>query len=131
MITNNLKVLRKAVGLSQTEAADRLGISRMELYRIETGKKDLPLSLVFRMLHVYHVLPHRFCVSDLYELYPGSFGRFAAWSRLDFMKRHKKPLVHGTPEPLSTNQGALNHTNNTEVSHAQKAVHDDEDDMPP
>lgn len=98
---NKLVSLRKSVGLSQKEAAEKLGISRMELYRIETGKTDVTLNIVFRMILVYRLQPWKLSVQDLHELFPGSFRKFASWAN-DYMfrKLHNTQSAHSAVETV-------------------------------
>lgn len=46
---NRLKVLRAERDWSQSELADRLGVSRQTINSIETGKYDPSLPLAFRI----------------------------------------------------------------------------------
>lgn len=50
-----LKALRKARGLTQTEAAERAGLSRQTLYRAEQGDNPT-LHTVIRLLRAYGAL---------------------------------------------------------------------------
>lgn len=52
MIGDRLEALRRARGLTQTEAADRAGLSRNTLYRAEQGDNPTLLTVV-RLLRVY------------------------------------------------------------------------------
>lgn len=52
MIGGRLEALRKARGLTQSEAADRAGLGRNTLYRAEQGNNPT-LHTVIRLLRVY------------------------------------------------------------------------------
>lgn len=51
-IGRRLRALRKARGLTQTEAAERTGLARNTLYRAEQGDNPTLLTIV-RLLRVY------------------------------------------------------------------------------
>lgn len=51
-IGGRLKALRRARGLTQTEAAERAGLGRNTLYRAEQGDNPTLLTLI-RLLRVY------------------------------------------------------------------------------
>lgn len=53
---DRLRTLRKARALTQTDAAERAGLSRNTLYRAEQGDNPTLLTLV-RLLRVYGRLP--------------------------------------------------------------------------
>lgn len=55
-IGHRLRVLRRARGLTQTEVAERAGLSRNTLYRAEQGDNPT-LQTVIRLLRTYGRLP--------------------------------------------------------------------------
>lgn len=126
-----LAELRKSVGLSQKEAAEKLGISRMELYRIESGRNDVTLNIVFRMILVYRLQPWKLSVQDLYELFPGSFRKFASWANAYMFKRlHKNESAHSAVEPAK-NQVRCHPNILTEETDADlEDLFDDIEDLP-
>ncbi len=52
-MNNRLKVLRAERGWSQSDLAERLGISRQSVNAIETGRYDPSLPLAFRIADVF------------------------------------------------------------------------------
>lgn len=50
---NNLRVLRAERNWSQSELADRLGVSRQTVHAIEADKYDPSLPLAFTIAHVF------------------------------------------------------------------------------
>jgi putative transcriptional regulator len=52
-MNNRLKVLRAARNWSQSDLADRLGVSRQSVNAIETGKYDPSLPLAFRIAELF------------------------------------------------------------------------------
>lgn len=52
---NRLKVLREQAGLSQSECAEALGVSRQTVISIEKGHFDPRLSLAFRIGRLFEV----------------------------------------------------------------------------
>lgn len=50
---NRLKVLRAERDWSQSDLADRLGVSRQSVNAIETGKYDPSLPLAFRIAELF------------------------------------------------------------------------------
>lgn len=128
---NKLVSLRKSVGLSQKEAAEKLGISRMELYRIESGRTDVTLNIVFRMILVYRLQPWKLSVQDLHELFPGSFRKFASWvNDYMFRKLHNHQSAHSAVEPAK-NQSRCPPTIPTEKTYSDSEdLFDDIDDLP-
>lgn len=52
---NRLRVLREGVGLSQSECAEALGVSRQTVISIEKGHFDPRLSLAFRISRLFAV----------------------------------------------------------------------------
>jgi putative transcriptional regulator len=52
-MNNRLKVLRAERDWSQSELADRLGVSRQSVNAIETGRYDPSLPLAFRIATVF------------------------------------------------------------------------------
>ena len=51
---NNIKKLREKAGLTQEEAAARLGIDRSVLSKIENGKYELNSIVLFKMAKYYN-----------------------------------------------------------------------------
>lgn len=52
-MNNRLKALRTERGWSQSDLAERLGISRQSVNAIETGRYDPSLPLAFRIADVF------------------------------------------------------------------------------
>ncbi len=52
-MTNRLRVLRATRNWSQSDLADRLGVSRQSVNAIETGKYDPSLPLAFRIAETF------------------------------------------------------------------------------
>jgi putative transcriptional regulator len=52
-VKNRLKVLRAERDWSQSDLADRLGVSRQSVNAIETGKYDPSLPLAFRIADLF------------------------------------------------------------------------------
>jgi putative transcriptional regulator len=52
-MTNRLRVLRAERGWSQTDLAERLGVSRQSVNAIETGRYDPSLPLAFRIAELF------------------------------------------------------------------------------
>ena len=52
-MNNRLKVLRAGRNWSQSDLADRLGVSRQSVNAIETGKYDPSLPLAFRISELF------------------------------------------------------------------------------
>lgn len=50
---NKVRQLRQAKGWSQTELADRLGVSRQTVSAIENGKYDPSLPLAFKIASLF------------------------------------------------------------------------------
>lgn len=55
MMDNKLKVLRAMHDWSQTDLADRLGVSRQTISSIEKGKYDPSLILAFKIAHLFEM----------------------------------------------------------------------------
>lgn len=53
---NRLKVLRAERDWSQSDLADKLGVSRQSVNAIETGKYDPSLPLAFTIAEVFEML---------------------------------------------------------------------------
>ena len=68
-IGHRLRVLRRARGLTQTEAAERAGLSRNTLYRAEQGDNPT-LQTVIRLLRTYGRLPSFEAVGPAVEVSP-------------------------------------------------------------
>ena len=54
-----LKEIRKEKGLSQQEVADKLGINRTSLSKIENGKQELSSTQLFQLSRLYEVDPYK------------------------------------------------------------------------
>lgn len=54
-ITNRLRELREASGMTQVEVAGRVGVTRQTLIAIERGKYSPTLELAFQLCRVYGV----------------------------------------------------------------------------
>lgn len=54
-VTNSLRALREAAGLTQAEVARRVGVTRQTLIAIEQGRYSPTLELAFQLCHVYGV----------------------------------------------------------------------------
>ncbi len=52
-VNNRLKVLRATHNWSQSDLAERLGVSRQSVNAIETGKYDPSLPLAFRIAELF------------------------------------------------------------------------------
>ena len=51
----NISNFRKGKNLSQNELAEKLGISREHLAKIETAKRGISLKLLFRMTEILEI----------------------------------------------------------------------------
>lgn len=56
---DRLSTLRKAAGLSQSEIAEKLGISRSSYQYYERNERDLPASLLFKLCEFFDDDAHR------------------------------------------------------------------------
>lgn len=63
-----LSTLRKAAGLSQSELAERLGISRSSYQYYERNERDLPSSLLLRICELFDDDAHRILTGQPSEL---------------------------------------------------------------
>ena len=54
-IALKLRVLREQRGLTQKEAAELAGVSRLTLYRLESGKQAFYMSTVTKIARAYGV----------------------------------------------------------------------------
>jgi putative transcriptional regulator len=52
-VTNHLRALRAERGWSQSDLAERLGVSRQSVNAIETGRYDPSLPLAFRIAELF------------------------------------------------------------------------------
>ncbi|MGY8809086.1 MAG: helix-turn-helix transcriptional regulator [Fidelibacterota bacterium] len=52
---NNIKELRKNLGISQQILADRLSVSRQTINAIETGKFDPSLTLTIKLVRFFKI----------------------------------------------------------------------------
>ena len=53
-----LKKIRKKLGLSQQEIADKLGITKQSISKIETGTNDLSKNLIGALVDYYNINPN-------------------------------------------------------------------------
>lgn len=51
---NHVRALRAAMGMSQGDLADALGVSRQSINAIETGRFDPSLPLAFRIARLFN-----------------------------------------------------------------------------
>ena len=56
-VSNRLRLLREAAGMTQGEFADALGVSRGHISNIESGKAEPSLSLLWNVERKFHLLP--------------------------------------------------------------------------
>ena len=54
-VTNRIRALREAGGLTQAELAQRIGVTRQTLIAIEQGRYSPTLELAFQIAHVFEV----------------------------------------------------------------------------
>lgn len=54
-VTNSIRVLRDARGLTQAELASRVGVTRQTLIAIEAGRYSPTLELAFQLARVFEV----------------------------------------------------------------------------
>ncbi|MCR2792338.1 helix-turn-helix transcriptional regulator [Microbacterium sp. zg.Y625] len=52
-VTNDIRTLREATGLTQAELARRIGVTRQTLIAIEQGKYSPTLELAFQIARVF------------------------------------------------------------------------------
>jgi putative transcriptional regulator len=52
-VRNNLRILRAERDWSQSDLAERLGVSRQTVHALETGKYDPSLPLAFKIARVF------------------------------------------------------------------------------
>lgn len=64
-MNNRLRVLRAEREWSQTDLADRLGVSRQTIHAIETGKYDPSLPLAFAIARLFGKL-----IEEIFEPRP-------------------------------------------------------------
>lgn len=57
MVGNRLRILREKSGLTQTQLADRVGVSQSLIAQIESGKKRLYVDLLYDIVNVLLVPP--------------------------------------------------------------------------
>ena len=60
IISNNIRKLRKNVGLSQEVFAEKLGCSREFISRVENRKEKVSLKMILTLSEVFHVPPAYF-----------------------------------------------------------------------
>jgi len=56
--SNRIRELRKRVGLTQTDMADRLGISQPQFARLENGKNEITMSQLRKVASILGVKPY-------------------------------------------------------------------------
>jgi putative transcriptional regulator len=54
-VTNSIRALREAAGLTQAELAGRVGVTRQTLIAIEAGRYSPTLELAFQLARVFGV----------------------------------------------------------------------------
>ena len=54
-VTNSIRAVREAAGMTQVELARRVGVTRQTLIAIEQGKYSPTLELAFRIARVFRV----------------------------------------------------------------------------
>ncbi|BDR53797.1 transcriptional regulator [Bombiscardovia nodaiensis] len=54
MLKTNLKQARQAQGITQTELADRVGVRRETIIRLENGRYNPSLKLAMDLAQVFH-----------------------------------------------------------------------------
>jgi len=54
-VTNSIRAIREATGLTQAELAKRIGVTRQTLIAIEQGKYSPSLELAFQIARVFAV----------------------------------------------------------------------------
>jgi putative transcriptional regulator len=54
-VTNSIRALREAAGLTQAELASRVGVTRQTLIAIEAGRYSPTLELAFQLARVFGV----------------------------------------------------------------------------
>lgn len=54
-VTNSIRALRDARGLTQAELASRVGVTRQTLIAIEAGRYSPTLELAFQLVRVFEV----------------------------------------------------------------------------
>ena len=65
-----LKELRQSIGFSQASLAKELGISKMAVSYIETGKLRLSLSIASRLIIVFGSKGIKLSMDDIYRHLP-------------------------------------------------------------
>lgn len=101
-IGRQLRAAREAAGLAMFEAADRLGVARSTMSRIETGLGSVSMNLARAMMRLY-----RWEDDDLLDLVRTSH-RPGWWKQYGFSDKHFIALESGASR-LSTFQPSLIH----------------------
>lgn len=65
-VTNSIRTVREAAGLTQAELAARIGVTRQTLIAIEQGKYSPSLELAFQIARVFGI-----GLDDVFQ-YPGA-----------------------------------------------------------
>lgn len=58
-----IRIARDAMGLTQTELAEKAGLSRVSIANLEGGRQRSPLTVLYRVAHALGVKPARFLPS--------------------------------------------------------------------
>ena len=82
-----LKEIRKENGFSQKEVADKIGISRATLSKIENGKQDLSSVQLFKLSRLYDIDPYK-----LMEVEEDSSVQFAFRDRDQYTEKAEEKL---------------------------------------
>jgi len=88
MIGEKIRALRQALGLSQQKLADRAGIHRQHLMRIEAGKSDPGFSIVLRLVDALRV--------DVAELFISDYPQVE--QAVERITKFRDIIFHGGPE---------------------------------
>lgn len=66
----DIRALRQSIGLSQVSLAKELGISKMAMFYIETGKRRLPLNIALRIIIFFGSKGIKLSLDDMYQPLP-------------------------------------------------------------
>lgn len=75
-MTENLKVLRNKLNLTQGELAQKVGVSRQTLVNIEKRKREMSWSTFVALLTVFRAESGTSDLLDYFEIYPAELGRY-------------------------------------------------------
>ena len=56
--SENLENSRKKLGLNHSEFAEKLGVNRTTLYLYESGRRNIPIELLYRLWEVFKIEPN-------------------------------------------------------------------------